>query len=201
MYRIIKYLFLVTTIFLLSACSTTDLSYKNSILSLKVDGNHLELHGLSLGESRDNFGNLYIFYRALKLDSGNIVVYENVRTDSNYEFNFTTIKTIQVLFDTVDIREIYFSNSFYILQLTLNDGRVLNTIVEQLEDQSINIAYGFSNSQLYDLLKELNAKPFNSMYSNTITIKSIKKSIFSNWTTSKVHFVPLIVPIRLMGFR
>jgi hypothetical protein len=201
MHKIVKFLFLSTTVLILTACSTTDLSYKNSMLSLQVDGNHLQLHGSSLGEKRDNFGNLYLSYRALKLDTGNIVVYEKARTDSSYEFNFTTRRTIQIVFDAIDIREIYFSNSFYILQLTLPDGRVLNIIVEQLEDQSLNLAYGLSNSQVNNLLNQLNVQAFNPLQHNVISIKSMQKSILSSWTTNKVHFAPLIVPIRLMGFR
>ena len=183
----------------LSACSTTDLSYKNNTLALQVDGKHLQVNGTPLGRHQDNFSNLYLSYSVLQLDAGNIVVYEKARTDSRYEFNFTTRRTIQIVFDAIDVREIYFSSSFYILQLTLQDGRTLNTVVEQLEDQSLNLAYGMSNKQVNDLLKQLNAKAFRPLKQNVISIKSPQRAILSRWSTKKVHFAPLIVPIRIIG--
>jgi len=201
MYRAVKFLFSVIFLLILSACSTTDLSYKNNQLALQVDGKHLQVNGTPLGCHNDNFGNLYLAYEVLKLDAGNIVVYEKARTDISYEFNFTTRRTIQIVFDAIDVRQIYFSSSFYILQLTLQDGRTLNTIVEQLEDQSLNLAYGMSNKQINDLLRQLDAKALRPLKQNVIRIKSSQRAIFSKWTTRKVHFAPLIVPVRFFGIR
>jgi len=201
MYRAVKFLFSVIVLVILSACSTTDLSYKNNQLALQVDGKHLQVNGTSLGRHKDNFGNLYLAYEILKLDAGNTVVYEKARTDNQYEFNFPTMTTIRIVFDTREIRKIYFSSSFYILQLTLQDGRTLNIIVEQLEDQSLNLAYGMSNKQLNDLLKQLNAKALRPLKQNVISIKSPQTAILSRWTTKKVYFAPLIVPLRVFGLR
>ncbi len=201
MYSAVKFLFSVIVLVILSACSTTDLSYKNNTLALQVDGKHLQVNGTRLGQHKDNFSNLYLAYEVLKLDAGNIIVYEKARTDSSYEFNFTTMRTIQIVFDVIDVRQIYFSSSFYILQLTLQDGRVLNTIVEQLEDQSLNLAYGMSNKQVNDLLRQLDAKAFRPLKQNVITIKDPQRAILSRWTTKKVHFAPLIVPVRFFGLQ
>jgi hypothetical protein len=196
-----KFLFSIIALLVLSACSTTDLSYKNNKLVLQVDGKHLQVNSTPLGRHLSNFSNLYLAYKVLKLDDGNIVVYEKARTDSSYEFNFTTRRTIQIVFDAIDIRQIYFSSSFYILQLTLQDGRVLNTIVEQLEDQSLNLAYGMSNKQVNDLLKQLNARAQRPLQQNVISIKNLQKAILSRWTMQKVHFIPLIVPLRVFRLR
>ena len=201
MYRTAKFLFSVTVLVFLSACSTTDLSYKNNQLALQVDGKHLQVNGTSLGRHQDNFSNLYLAYEVLQLDAGNIVVYEKGRTDSSYEFNFTTRRTIQIVFDAIDVRQIYFSSSFYILQLTLQDGRTLNAVVEQLEDQSLNLAYGMSNKQVNGLLKQLNAKALRPLKQNVISIKNPQRAILSRWTTQKVNFIPLIVPLRVFSLR
>ncbi len=185
---------------MLSACSTTDLAYKNNKLALQVDGKHLQVNGTSLGRQQDNFSSLYLAYEILQLDAGNIVVYEKARTDNRYQFNFTAMQTIQIVFDAIEVRKVYFSSSFYILQLTLQDGRILNTIVEQLEDQSMNIAYGMSNKQVNDLLRQLDAKALRPLKQNVIAIQNPQAAIFSRWTMKKVDFIPLIVPVRLLGF-
>ena len=194
-----KRFFAVITLVFFTACSTTDLSYKNNLLALQVDGKYLQVHGTSLGRHQENFSNLYLSYEVLKLNAGNTVVYEKARTDNRYEFNFPTMTTIQIVFDTIEIKKVYFSSSFYILQLTLQNGKTLNTIVEQLEDQSLNLAYGMSNKQVNGLLRQLNAKAFRPLTQNVITLKNPNNAVLSRWTTKKVNFTPLIVPIRSIG--
>jgi hypothetical protein len=201
MYSTVKLLITLFILVFLSACSTTDLSYKNNQLVLQVDGKHLQVNGTSLGHHQNNFNTLYLSHNILQLDAGNIVVYEKLRTDNRYQFNFTTLRTIQIVFDAIEVRKVYFSSSFYILQLTLQDGRILNTIVEQLEDQSLNLAYGMSNKQINELLKQLNAKALRSLKQNVISIKNPQRAILSKWTTKKVHFAPLIVPVMFFGLR
>ena len=199
MYRTAKFLFSIIVLIVLSACSTTDLSYKNNKLALQVDGKHLQVNGTSLGHHQNNFSSLYLRHEILKLDAGNIVVYEKARTDNRYQFNFTTMRTIQIVFDAIEIRKIYFSSSFYILQLTLQNGRTLNAVVEQLEDQSLNLAYGMSNKQVNDLLKQLDAKALRPLKQNVIAIQNPQTAILSRWTSKKIDFIPLIIPLREFG--
>ena len=200
MYRTAKFLFSVMALLILSACSTTDLAYKNNKLALQVDDKHLQVNGTSLGHHQNNFSSLYLRHEILQLDAGNIVVYEKARTDNRFQFNFTTMRTIQIVFDAIEVRKVYFSSSFYILQLTLQNGRTLNTIVEQLEDQSLNLAYGMSNKQVNDLLRQLDAKAIRPLKQNVITIQNPQAAIYSRWTMKKVDFIPLIIPVRLLGF-
>ena len=199
MHRTAKFLFSIIVLIVLSACSTTDLSYKNNKLALQVDGKHLQVNGTSLGHHQNNFSSLYLRHEILKLDAGNIVVYEKARTDNRYQFNFTTMRTIQIVFDAIEIRKIYFSSSFYILQLTLQNGRTLNAVVEQLEDQSLNLAYGMSNKQVNDLLKQLDAKALRPLKQNVIAIQNPQTAILSRWTSKKIDFIPLIIPLREFG--
>lgn len=199
MYRVTKFLLSTIVLGILSGCSTTDLAYKNNKLVLQVDGKHLEMNGTSLGYHQNNFNSLYLTHQILRLDTGNIVVYEKARTDNRYEFNFPTMTTIQIVFDAIEVRKVYFSSSLYILQLVLQDGRTLNTIVEQLEDQSMNIAYGMSTKQINDLLRQLDAKATRPLKQKVITIRRQQGAILSRWSDKKVHFIPLIVPIREFG--
>ena len=200
MYKRVKLLITLFILVFLAACSTTDLSYKNNQLLLQVDGKHLQVNGTSLGHHQSNFNTLYLSSNILQLDAGNIVVYEKLRTDNRYQFNFTTMRTIQIVFDAIEVRKVYFSSSFYILQLTLQNGRTLNTIVEQLEDQSLNLAYGMSNKQINDLLRRLDAKALSPLKQNVIAIENTQNAILSRWTMRKIDFAPLIVPLREFGF-
>jgi hypothetical protein len=201
MYKVVKFLFLVLVLGVLSACSTTDLGYKNNKLVLQVDGKHLQVNSKLINQRMNNFGTLYINQQLLQLDDGNTVVYEKARTDDTYEFYFPTIDTIRIAFDARYIKVVYFSSSFYILQLILNDGRALNVIVEQLEDQSLNMVYGMTNKQINHLLRQLDVKESMSVNQNIITLYHQKNVILSRWTTYKVNVMQLVGPKRdMFGF-
>ncbi len=185
----------------LTACSTTDLSYKNNQLVLKVDDKHIQVDSRFINHRMKNFSTLFIDQQLLQLNEGNMVVYEKARTDDMNEFYFPTIDTIKIVFDARYAGVIYFSSSFYIMQVILADGRPLNVIVEQLEDQSMNMVYGMTNKQINHLLKQLDSQERMPAGQHVITLDSQQNAILSRWTTYKVNIMQLVGPRRdMFGF-
>jgi hypothetical protein len=200
-YRVTKFLFSIFVLGILSACSTTDLAYRNNQLVLQVDGKHLQVNSILVDNRINNFGTLHINQQLLQLDDGNMVVYEKARTDDTYEFYFPTIDTIKIVFDARYVQVVYFSSSFYVLQLILNDGRALNVIVEQLEDQSLNMVYGMTNKQINHLLRQLDVTESMPVKQKVITLHHQKNVILSRWTIYKVNVMQLVGPKRdMFGF-
>ena len=201
MYRTVKFLIVLFILVFLSACSTTDLSYKNNQLVLKVDDKHLQVNSRFINNRISNFSTLFIDHQLLQLNEGNIVVYEKARTDDMNEFYFPTVDTIKIVFDARYIRVVYFSSSFYIMQVVLADGRPLNVMVEQLEDQSLNMVYGMTNKQINHLLSQLDSQKRMPLDQHVITLNLQQSAILSRWTTYKVNIMQLVGPKRdLMGF-
>ncbi len=201
MYRVVQLLIPIVIWAFLTACSTTDLSYKNNQLVLKVDGKHLQVDSRFINNRINNFGTLFIDHQLLQLNEGNMVVYEKARTDDMYEFYFPTIDTIQIVFDARYVRVIYLNSSFYIMQAVLADGRPLNVIVEQLEDQSLNMVYGMTNKQINNLLKQLGSQERMPVDQPVITLDRQQSAILSRWTTYKVNIMQLVGPKRdFIGF-
>ena len=201
MYRVVKLLITVFMLAFLTACSTTDLSYKNNQLVLQVDGKHLQVDSRFINNRMNNFGTLFIDQQLLQLSEGNMVVYEKARTDDMYEFYFPTIDTIKIVYDARYIRVVYFSSSLYIMQVILADGRPLNVIVEQLEDQSLNMVYGMSNKQINNVLNQLDSQERMPVNQHVITFDRQQSAILSRWTTYKVNVMQLVGPKRdLFGF-
>lgn len=185
----------------LTGCSTTDLSYKNNQLVLKVDDKYLQIDSKFINHRMNNFGTLFIDQQLLQHNEGNMVVYEKARTDDMNEFYYPTIDTIKIVFDARYVRVVYFSSSFYIMQVILADGRPLNVIVEQLEDQSLNMVYGMTNKQINNLLNQLDSQERMPVDQHVITIHHQQSAILSRWTTYKVNIMQLVGPKRdLMGF-
>ncbi len=201
MYRVVKFLSVIFMLAFLTACSTTDLSYKNNQLVLKVDDKHIQVDSRFINHRMKNFSTLFIDQQLLQLNEGNMVVYEKARTDDMNEFYFPTIDTIKIVFDARYAGVIYFRSSFYIIQVILADGRPLNVIVEQLEDQSMNMVYGMTNKQINNLLDQLDSQERMPVDQHVITLDSQQNAILSRWTTYKVNIMQLVGPKRdLMGF-
>lgn len=201
MYRVVKLLITIFMLAFLTGCSTTDLSYKNNQLVLKVDDKHLQIDSKFINNRMKNFSTLFIDQQLLQLNDGNMVVYEKARTDDMNEFYFPTIDTIKIVFDARYVRVIYFSSSFYIMQVVLADGRPLNVMVEQLEDQSLNMVYGMTNKQTNNVLSQLDSQERMPVDQHVITLGRQQSAILSRWTTYKVNIMQLVGPKRdLMGF-
>ena len=201
MYRVVKLLITVFMLAFLIGCSTTDLSYKNNQLLLQVNDKHLQVDSKFINHRMNNFGTLFIDQQLLQLSEGNMVVYEKARTDDMYEFYFPTIDTIKIVFDARYVRVVYFNSSFYIMQVILANGRPLNVIVEQLEDQSLNMVYGMTNKQINNVLSQLDSQERMLVNQYVITLDRQQSAILSRWTTSKVNIMQRVGPKRdLSGF-
>jgi hypothetical protein len=187
----------------LSACSlsTTDLSYRNSMLVLQLDQDRLILPARQVSKQVDNFSTLVVMHYLLALEGGGMAVFDKARTDERYEFQYPTAETIRIVFDAKAVRRIYFENSFYVFQVILADGSVLNVMAEQLEDQSLNMLYGMDNAVLGRLLDKLHRGLSDSLYTPVRTVSGKEGAIYSRWTIQKVNVMQLVGPKRdIMGF-
>ena len=193
-------LLLVIALFVLGGCGMSELSYRNNTLTAQVDKKYLNISGQTLYRHKDSFGNLYLTQEMIRLRNGEQIAYEKVTLDPLYEFNLIPLQTIQVLFNTKSINQIYFKSSFYLLQLTLQDGRVLNMVLNLFDDQTMSYAYGMSTSSLKKMLKELNpqARP-GPMAESVVTIPKNSHIFLSHWSVQIVQLTPLLTPLRYLG--
>ena len=93
-------LFTGIALLLLTACGpTSNLNYRNGQLSIQLSDQNLQLHGTQLKQNRENFSILFLRQSLLRLDDGSMVMYEDARTDLQYQFDPTTTASISVIFD------------------------------------------------------------------------------------------------------
>lgn len=187
---------------LLGGCKTADLSYKKGEFSLQVDEKHMKVNGTTLSRHTNSFGKLFLVQDIVKLKNGSIVTYERASTDDLFEFNLTPIQTIKVIFDARNVISVYYKSSFLLLQLILNDGRVLNIAVEQFDDQRLSFVYGMSTEQFRKILKRLDPEAAKKpLIEKVIRLPRGSGAILSRWSIQKVQLVPLITPVRyIFGF-
>lgn len=197
--KITKLLISLVLIFLISACATSNISYKNEQLSLQINDSQLQVHGTQVDQRTENFSTLFLTQNLLRLDDGSLVVYEDARTDMQYQFDPTATRSIDIIFDAKRVVSVYYNALIYAFQVVLKDNRVLNVLATQSYDQELKMVYGMSTEKLNSMLKNLdpNAKPV--YYNNVINLSHEPTPFMSQWTTWKVHFVPLVIPLRRIG--
>ena len=196
MSNLTKVLLLSAVLILINSCATSNLSYHNEQLNLQINDSHLQVRGTQLKQQRENFSTLFLTQYLLRLDDGSNVVYEKAKTDMQYEFEPTTIRTISIIFDAKKVIKVYYNSLVYAFQVILKDNSVLNVFTTQGFDQELDMVYGMSTEKFNSMIKALDPNIKPAYYKNSINLTNKPERFMSRWTTWKVHFVPLVVPVQ-----
>ncbi len=180
----------------ITGCNTSSLTYQNATVNLQLDDNHFQVQGKTLHVHTDNYANIFLTQRILRLNDGSIVVYEEAKTDDLYEFNYSAIPTIKAVFDARAVSQIYFKSSFYLLQLTLQDGSILNLAAENIDDQRLAYVYGMNTGEFRKMLKQFATDKSPIQTQRVVSLRNDKSAIQSRWNSKKINFIPLVTPVR-----
>ena len=196
----IKLLLMTVILLLLNSCTNPSiLDYDNTNLNLKVEKKRIQVPSTQIKSNRENFSILFLEQKLLRLDDGSLVMFEEAETDMQYQFDPTTTTTISVVFDAINVVKVYEKDFIFAYQLVLKDHRVLNIIVSQGYTQELQMVYGMSTKQFVKTLNKLNTNINSVPYQNAIELKNEPDPLMSRWTTWKVNFYPLIIPVRRIG--
>ena len=196
-----KILLSAILVFGMSGCGMSHLSYDSNQLIVQVEKEYLQMDGTLLSEHRDNFSSLFLSQKVLRLNEGNLVVYEYARTDLAYEFDLPITRSIQIIFEAKSVIMVYAKSHLYAYQLILKDGKILNVIAQQGDTQQLKFVYGLTTAQLNKMLKQLDTDAVGAHYKQVIRLQDEHHAILSKWNVQKVHFVPLVVPLARMSGR
>jgi hypothetical protein len=176
------------------------LGYDNRNIHIQVAENIFKIKGTQVEQKRDSFASLYLIQNIIRSDDGEIIVFEDARTDLDYEFEPMISRSIKIIFEANKIITVYGKGHLYAYQLLLSNGKLLNIIAYQSNTQDLRFIYGMSTEKLNTILRRLDPNAVPAYYKSVITLKDIHNSILSRWDVKKVHFVPLVVPLpRFMG--
>lgn len=199
MQRMLKLLFTAITILIITGCATSNLSYENDKLHLRINDASLQLQGKKLDEKNENFSTLFLTQNLLRLDDGSLVVYEEAETDMQYQFDPTTPRSIDIIFDAKRVIKVHYNTFIYAFQLVLKDNRILNVLAAQGYDQELQMVYGMSTKKLNEMLIQIDQNAPSAFYNNVINLAHEATPYMSKWSIQKVHLAPLVVPLRRIG--
>ena len=173
------------------------IDHSQNKLTLQVEQNQVLLDAELLQKKGDNFSILFLSQKILRLKEGNIVVFEEARTDDLYEFSPPIMTIISVLFETRSIIRVYARNNLYAYQLALPNKKILNVIAQKDETQHLKFVYGMSNRQFNTMLKQLDPNAPIAPYKDVVRLNSTNHAVLSKWDTKKIQFYPLVRPLSL----
>jgi hypothetical protein len=200
MYKHIKRFAVLPLLLLINACGTpATLQYDNTHIKLQVAEKRIQVAGKQIKVNKENFSILFLEQKLLRLKDGSLVMFEKAETDMQYMFEPTTTRSISVIFDTVNVLKVYEKDFIFAYQLLLKDQRVLNIIISQGYDQEMQMVYGMSSEQFVKTLNRLNANITSVPYKHAIELKNEPNPLISNWTTWKINFYPLVIPLPRIG--
>ena len=201
MKKIISTLLAITVTLIISGCGIpSNLTYNNKQLTIQVAEEYLQLDSNLINEHHDNFSSLFLSQKVLRMSEGNLVIYENARTNLDYEFEPSIMQSIKIIFETKSVIMVYGKDHLYAYQLILKDGKLLNIIAQQGDTQQLKFIYGLSTTQLNKIIKQLDPNAREAYYKQVIQLQDERDALLSKWDVQKVHFVPLVVPLaKMMG--
>ncbi len=179
---------LLLSTFLLTGCATSSLNLgADDTLTLTYGKEKLSARGLTLDTKQDRYPELELEQRIIELDDDTLIVYEDVQADLQYEFKYTTTKSVEMIFDAKDTKLLYQRNNLYFFQVELKDGNYLNVITQQSNMQSLTQLYGFSNMQMKKIIDKISDNRQSlKLNKNVVTFERFEGSYLSRWSTKLI---------------
>ena len=194
-----KLLLVGVTLFAMSSCGTSNIVYVPEHLTLSMDEQRVTLPAILIKQHFENYNNLYVKQKVLRLDDNSLVVYEDVKTDELYEFENTTTWITSVVFDAKKMYTVYAHSHLYAFQVLLQNNQILNLMVQQDDTQTLRLLYGMDTKTFNTIIKRLDSNAKEAYYKDVVRIEDINHALLSQWSVRKIHFTPLIVPLRQSG--
>ena len=186
---------------LLNSCGFSNMSLKNNTLSLEVEKNQFQQKSKTVKILKEHFGSLAVRKSILQLNNNkSLIVYEDSRTDLDYEFEYGISRTIAVIFGTKTIYSIFKKSNLHAYQIKLKNGKILNLIAQQDDTQNLKILYGMDKKLFSTILKKINPDRHYNLRGTLFTSQKIDEMILDRWNVQNVHFYPLVSPLpRFIG--
>ncbi len=149
-------------------------------------------------EKNLSFQTLQVKQKILERTNGSLLAWEESTTDGEYQYNFPTPKSVQMILHAKKINILFQASSLYGAQVIIKNDEVLNIIFRQSDDQSLTLLYGLSDMEFLEIIKALKSSEVpleSSMVHDVLRLDNPKYAIKTEWST-RLHAIDgLITPV------
>ena len=137
----------------------SSLSFKNNLISIEVEGSKVQFQNYGrVKRISQHFSNVQIEQIEIRVEK-NSICFETARVEPLYEFTYNTKKIVRILFDTKEIKEVFSVNGLHAMQIVLNNGEILNLLVDDNDNKELIFLYGLNNKKFNALTQKLAKSP------------------------------------------
>jgi len=186
-------IFLVSffSVFFFSSCAPSSLIVtSDESLALHQNNTAIRLARGVEEVKHDRYNNLNIIQYKIK-GANNVLLYEHVEADINWEFIHGPISTLKYIFDGTKAEILYQDSNINLLQLKISKSKYINILAESSSFNTLSYVYGFSNSEFLELVKIFN-KESSLKYKGTVF--SYLDEVVSKWSVRMLLLNPLLKP-------
>jgi len=185
-----KIIFTIFIVSIFTACSVSSLAFNSQKkLLLQHNSNSYLLNTKVQEESFLSYQYIDIQRVSLKNEKNIKLFYENITMDINFEFRYSSLQTLKIIFDVNRTNLIYKKSNLLLTQFMLKDGSYINLMAETSGTQDMAYAYGFSNEEFKKIAKELGVK--DVAFKDVVLLRKY----ISKWNQTKLILEPLVRPI------
>jgi len=147
-----KNLFLLSSLFLFVACSSSSLHYQKHSITLQNKNYSLSFDGNTLYNSQQNLSKISIKQHVFQDDMHELIVYERARLATGYKFKYNYQYILRHVFDARNVELMKNENGLGFFSITLKDKSRLNAVVITRTKKSLTMLYGFSDENFKALM-------------------------------------------------
>ena len=188
---------------LISGCgnSTLKINKKDELL-IQNNLNELIVSSKVTKTETLNYKNISVIQNRLQDEYGRVLFYEDVKTASNYKFNFEEQNSVVNIFASMKKHEkVYTKDNLSFIQLVLANDKRINIMLQKNSTQGISFVYGFSNYEFIKLAKKIKADSEGELkrlryqgYTFTAQDRPLTK-----WSSDVINTTSLIQPLLGLG--
>jgi len=135
-------LIILTMTFLFGCSAGTQIKYIPNELILKSDEKFISAKAETLKSDFINLGSIGIDQKVLKLDTEDVVVYEDVFIKSEYQIKHSYDRALGLVFDALDVNRIATTNALGFYRIKLRDKTDLFVVVNTATKKRFSMVYG-----------------------------------------------------------
>jgi|GEM_PF-5472102 len=167
-------------------------------ITIALNKKSISISVRQIEEKNLSFQTLQVKQKILERTDGSLLVWEESRTDGEYQYNFPASKSVQMILYAKKINILFQASNLYGAQVIIKNGEVLNAIFRQSDDQSLTLLYGLSDMEFLETIKELKSSEVlleSSMVHDVLRLDNPKYAIKTGWST-RLHTIDgLITPV------
>lgn len=182
--RVFIYFFTFLALLIVSGCSNSSIKIRDdNELVISNNETSIEVKTPVIETKTINMDSVLIDQNIIGVDDTNCIVYEDIRTQAMYQFNYSYKRSIDLIFNAYSVEEGKHYGNLTLYRVTLRDEKktTINLLALTASKQSLKLIYGFDDKAVTAIEENLEQNNTVVKYALHKTTERRDHCIKSNW--------------------